>query len=78
MSKLKKIKTKFLRYTGYLNSIRTPIKQDLLLILALTRSDQKVRRKVLFYHIAFIDYNENSQIETTIHSKLAQIKIQKM
>ena len=33
--KLKKIKTKFLRSTGYLNSIKTPIKQDLLLILVL-------------------------------------------
>ena len=32
-----KIKTKFLRYTGYLNSIEIPIKQDLLLILALVR-----------------------------------------
>ena len=37
MSKLKKIKTKFLRYTGYLNSLKNPIKQDLLLILALVR-----------------------------------------
>ena len=31
MSKLKKIKTKFLRCTGYLNSIKNPTKQDLLL-----------------------------------------------
>ena len=29
-SKLKKIKTKFLRCTGYLNFIKNPIKQDLL------------------------------------------------
>ena len=34
VSELKKIKTKFLRGTGYLNSIK-PIKQDLLLILVL-------------------------------------------
>ena len=32
VSKLKKIKTKFLRCTGYLNSIKT-LKQDLLLFL---------------------------------------------
>ena len=31
VSNLKKIKTKFLRCTGYLNSIKNPIKQDLLL-----------------------------------------------
>ena len=37
MSKLKKIKTKFLRCTGYLNLIKNPIKQDLLLILVLVR-----------------------------------------
>ena len=37
VSKLKKIKTKFLRCTGYLNSIKKPIKQDLLLILVLVR-----------------------------------------
>ena len=37
VSKLKKIKTKFLRCTGYLNSIKKPIKQDLLLILFLVR-----------------------------------------
>ena len=37
VSKLKKTKTKFLRCTGYLNSIKNPIKQDLLLILALVR-----------------------------------------
>ena len=36
VSKLKKIKPKFLRCTGYLNSIK-PIKQDLLLILFLVR-----------------------------------------
>ena len=35
--KLKKIKTKFLRCTDYLNSIKTPINQDLLLILVLVR-----------------------------------------
>ena len=35
VSKLKKIKTKFLRCTGYINSIENPIKQDLLLILVL-------------------------------------------
>ena len=35
VSKLKKTKTKFLRCTGYLNSIKKPIKQDLLLILVL-------------------------------------------
>ena len=35
--KAKKIKTKFLRCTGYLNSIKNPIKQDLLLILVLVR-----------------------------------------
>ena len=37
VSKLKKIKTKFLRCTGYLNPIKNPIKQDLLLILVLVR-----------------------------------------
>ena len=37
VSKLKKIKTKFLRCTGYLNSINNPIKQDLLQILVLVR-----------------------------------------
>ena len=37
VSKLKKIKTKFLRCTGYLNSIKTHIKQDLLQILVLVR-----------------------------------------
>ena len=37
VSKLKKIKTKFLRCTGYLNSIKNPIKRDLLLILVLVR-----------------------------------------
>ena len=34
---VKKIKTKFLRCTGYLNSIKNPIKQDLLQILVLVR-----------------------------------------
>ena len=42
---------------------------------ATTRGDQKVRGKVLLYHSAFIDCNKNSQIETTIHSKLTEIKI---
>ena len=37
VSKLNKIKTKFLRCTGYLNSIKNPIKQDKLLILVLVR-----------------------------------------
>ena len=37
VSKLKKIKTKFLHFTGYLSSIKNPIKQDLLLILVLAR-----------------------------------------
>ena len=37
VTKLKKIKTKFLRCTGYLNSIKYPIKQDLLLVLVLVR-----------------------------------------
>ena len=37
VSKLKKTKTKFLRCTGYLNSNKTPIKQDLLLLLFLVR-----------------------------------------
>ena len=37
MPKLKKIKTKFLRCTGYLNYIKHPIKQDLLLTLVLLR-----------------------------------------
>ena len=37
VSKLKKIKTKFLHCTGYLNSIKNPIKQDLLLILVRVR-----------------------------------------
>ena len=37
VSKLKKIKTKFLRCTDYLNSIKNNIKQDLLLILVLVR-----------------------------------------
>ena len=35
VSKLKKTETKFLRCSGYLNSIKTPIKQDLWLILVL-------------------------------------------
>ena len=37
VSKLEKIKTKYLRCTGYLYSIKTPIKLDLLLILVLVR-----------------------------------------
>ena len=39
VSKLKKTKTKFLRCTGYLNSIKYPIKQELLLILVLVRPE---------------------------------------
>ena len=39
VSKLKKIKTKFLRCTGYLNSIKKPIKQDLLLIRVLVQTE---------------------------------------
>ena len=35
--KAKKSKTKFLHYTGYPNSIKNPIKQDLLLILFIVR-----------------------------------------
>ena len=37
VSKLKKTKTKFSRYTGYLKSIKIPIKQNLLLILVPVR-----------------------------------------
>ena len=37
VSKLKKTKTRFLSCTGYLNSIKKPINQDLLLILVLVR-----------------------------------------
>ena len=37
--KLKKIKTNFLRCTGYLNSIKNPIKQDLLLISSCTTTE---------------------------------------
>ena len=37
VSKLMKTNTKFLRCTGYLNSIKNPIKQDLLLIPVLVR-----------------------------------------
>ena len=40
-----------------------------------TRGDQKVRGKVLLYHIAFTDCNENSQIEITIQGKLTEIEI---
>ena len=40
VSKLKKTKTKFLRCTGYLNSIKNPIKQDLLLILVLVQQQR--------------------------------------
>ena len=36
-SPTKKTKTEFLRCTGYLNSIKNPIKQDVLLILVLVR-----------------------------------------
>ena len=44
VSKLKKIKTKFLRCTGYLNSIKNPIKQDLLLILVLVRTTTELSK----------------------------------
>ena len=37
VSKLKKTKTEFLRCAGYLNSIKNPKKQDLLLILVIVR-----------------------------------------
>ena len=37
VKKLKKTKTKFLRCTGYINSIKKPLKQDLLLIIVLVR-----------------------------------------
>ena len=37
VSKLKKTKTRFLRYAGYLNSIKHPFKQEVLLILVLVR-----------------------------------------
>ena len=37
VSKLKITKTKFIRCTGYLNSIKNPIKQDSLLIQVLVR-----------------------------------------
>ena len=37
VSKLRKIKTKFLRCTGYLNSIKKTIKQELVLIIVLVR-----------------------------------------
>ena len=42
VSKLKETKTEFLHCTGYLNSIKHPIKQDLLLILILVR--QKISK----------------------------------
>ena len=42
VSKLKKIKTKFLRCTGYLNSIKTAIKQDLLLVLVFVRQQNSL------------------------------------
>ena len=45
------------------------------IIRTATRGDQKVRGKVLLHHIAFIDCNENLQIETTIHSNLTEIEI---
>ena len=45
VSKLKKTKTKFLRYTGYLNSIKH-IKQDLLLILVLVRQQKKTQKEL--------------------------------
>ena len=48
VSKLKKPKAEFLRCIGYLNSIITPIKQDLLLILVLVRQ-QKLSSTVKRY-----------------------------
>ena len=45
VAKLKKTKTEFLRCTGYLNSIKNPIKQDLLLILVLVQ--QQIFLKLL-------------------------------
>ena len=46
VSKLKKIKTKFLRCTGYLNSIKNPIKQDLLQILVLVQQQNFLNKKI--------------------------------
>ena len=40
VSKLNKIRTKFLRCTGYPNSIKNPITQDLLLFLVLVRQTE--------------------------------------
>ena len=45
VSKLKKIKIKFRRFTGYLSSIKDPIKQDLLLILVLVRQHKFLNSK---------------------------------
>ena len=42
VSKLKKTKTMFPSYTGYLKSIKKTIKQDLLLILVLVRQQNLV------------------------------------
>ena len=47
----------------------------IIMILLNMRGDQKVRGKVLLYHIGFIDCNDNSHIETTIHCKLTEIEI---
>ena len=51
---------------------------DFVKLHTITRDDQKVRGKVLLYLVAFIDCNENSQIETTIYSKLTEIDIRRM
>ena len=50
---------------------------DFVLLHTITRDDQKVHGKVLLYLIAFIDCNENSQVETTIYSKLTEIDIRR-
>ena len=49
VSKLKKTKIKFLRCTGYLNSIKTPIKQDLLLILVLVQPQNFLNFNLMSY-----------------------------
>ena len=51
VSQLKKTKTKFLRYTGYFNSIRNPTKQDLLLILVLVRQQNYLNCKPRVLHM---------------------------
>ena len=62
------------KITGsYNNNVNVQV--NMARISTFTRGDQKVHEKVLLYHIAFIDCNKNSQIETTIYSKLTEIKI---